>query len=85
MITKVIMPNVGMGTTEGTIEKWHKREGEAVIEGELLVEVETAKAVQEVEAPATGTLTKILLPEGETVEVNAEIAMIEGIAGVTSC
>ena len=77
MTTKVIMPKAGMGTTEGTIAQWHKAEGDNVIKGELLVEIETAKAMQEVEAPVSGVLTKILLEEDETADVHTEIALIE--------
>ena len=77
MTVKVLIPKPGMGITEGTIARWHKAEGDRVAEGELLVEVETAKAVQEVMAPATGTLVKILLAEGQEAEVHTEIAIIE--------
>lgn len=77
MTTKVLIPKAGMGTTEGTISKWLKAEGDRVTEGEVIVEIETAKAVQEVEAPASGVLTKILLGEGQTAEVHAEIGVIE--------
>lgn len=66
-----------MGTTEGTIAEWHKKEGDSVEKGELLVEVETAKAVQEIEAPISGVLKKILLDEGETGDIYTEIAEIE--------
>lgn len=76
---KVIIPKAGMGTTEGTIAEWHKAEGESVTKGELLVEIETAKAMQEIEAPATGVLSKILLEEGETADVHTEIALIEEV------
>ncbi len=81
MTIKVIMPKAGMGTTEGTISKWHKTEGSTVTAGELLVEIETAKAVQEVEAPVTGILSKILLTEDETADVHEAIAEIEETAG----
>jgi len=77
MTTKVILPKWGMGIEEGTVLRWLKGEGEAVKQGEPIVEIETAKATQEVESPVSGTLTKILLAEGETAEVNAEIAVIE--------
>jgi pyruvate/2-oxoglutarate dehydrogenase complex dihydrolipoamide acyltransferase (E2) component len=77
MTTKVILPKWGMGIEEGTVLRWLKAEGEAVKQGEPLVEIETAKATQEVESPVSGMLTKILLAEGETAEVNTEIAVIE--------
>ena len=66
-----------MGLEEGTVTHWLKVEGDKVEKGEPIVEIETAKATQEVEAPATGTLVRILLAEGETAAVNTEIALIE--------
>lgn len=77
MITKVLIPKGGMGTTEGTIAKWLKAEGDRVAAGEIIVEIETAKALEEVTAPASGVLKKILLPAGQTAEVFTEIAEIE--------
>jgi pyruvate/2-oxoglutarate dehydrogenase complex dihydrolipoamide acyltransferase (E2) component len=76
-VTKVTLPKWGMGIEEGTVVRWLKRIGERVEKGEPLVEIETAKATQDVEAPASGTLTRILLPEGQTAEVNTEIGIIE--------
>lgn len=77
MTTKVILPKWGMGIEEGTVTRWLKAEGESVTKGEPIVEIETAKATQEVEAPASGKLAKILLAQGETAAVNTEIAVIE--------
>jgi pyruvate/2-oxoglutarate dehydrogenase complex dihydrolipoamide acyltransferase (E2) component len=77
MITKVVLSRSGMGIDEGTIVRWLKAVGDPVREGEILVEVETAKAVQEIEAPASGVLARILLPEGETAPVDTEIGEIE--------
>ena len=77
MTTKLIIPKEGMGTTEGTIVKWLKREGDPMIKGETLVEIEFAKATQELPSPVTGVLTKILLAEGQTADVYTEIALIE--------
>ena len=77
MITKVIIPKPGMAIAEGTISRWLKAEGDSVTQGEVIVEIETAKAIEEVESPATGVLTKILLAEGETAEVHTDIAIIE--------
>lgn len=81
MQTKILIPKGGMGTTEGTILKWLKSEGDTVTEGEVIVEIETAKAVQEVPAPVSGVLARILLPEGGTAEVYTEIALIESQQG----
>lgn len=77
MTTDVNLPKPGMGTEEGTVLRWMKAVGEKVEKGEPLVEIEFAKAIQEVEAPASGTLVKILLPEGQSAAVNTPIAIIE--------
>lgn len=77
MSIKVNLPKWGMGLEEGTVVRWLKSEGDRVVKGEPIVEIETAKATQEVEAPAAGTLVKILLGEGETAPVNTDIALIE--------
>ena len=77
MTTKINLPKWGMGLEEGTVVQWLKAEGDKVRKGEPIVEVETAKATQEVEAPASGTLVKILVAVGETTAVNTEIGVIE--------
>jgi len=73
---EVIMPKLGLTMEEGTIVRWLKAEGEEVKKGEPLLEVQTDKVTMEVEAPATGILGKILIPEGETVPVVQVIAYI---------
>lgn len=77
MTTPVVLPKWGMGIEEGTVMRWLKSIGERVEKGEPIVEIETAKATQQVEAPASGTLVKILLSEGQSAAVNSEIALIE--------
>jgi pyruvate/2-oxoglutarate dehydrogenase complex dihydrolipoamide acyltransferase (E2) component len=77
MNTPVVLPKWGMGIEEGTVIRWLKEEGQRVEKGEPIVEIETAKATQEVEAPASGILAKILLLEGQAAAVNTEIAIIE--------
>ena len=77
MTTKVNLPKWGMGIEEGTVTRWLKAVGEKVLEGEPIVEIETAKTTQEVGAPASGTLVQILLAEGETAAVNTPIGVIE--------
>jgi pyruvate/2-oxoglutarate dehydrogenase complex dihydrolipoamide acyltransferase (E2) component len=77
MTTKVNFPKSGMGIEEGTVIRWLKRAGDPVTEGELLVEIETAKAIQEVMAPAAGRLSEILVPEGEMAAVNTALGTIE--------
>jgi pyruvate dehydrogenase E2 component (dihydrolipoamide acetyltransferase) len=61
---------------EGLITKWLKREGDAVSEGEAICEVETEKTTDEIQAPASGTLLKIVHKEGMTIPVNTIIAVI---------
>jgi len=74
---KVNFPKTGMGIEEGTVARWLKAVGDTVRKGDPLVEIETAKALQEIEAPADGTLIEILLAEGESAEVNTPIAVIK--------
>ena len=77
MSTTVKMPKWAMGIEEGTVLQWLKAEGDSITQGDILVEIETAKAVQEIEAPVSGVLSKILLAEGETAEVHTEVALIK--------
>ena len=77
MPIKVVMPKWGTGMNEGKIVRWLKAAGDRVEEGESIVEIETVKAVQDLEAPASGILSEILLPEGESAEVRTLIALIE--------
>ncbi len=80
MATSVVMPKLGLTITEGTVMDWKKQEGDEVTKGEVLVEVETDKLTNEVEAPETGTLLKIVVGEGETVPILTPLAYI-GEAG----
>jgi pyruvate/2-oxoglutarate dehydrogenase complex dihydrolipoamide acyltransferase (E2) component len=70
------LPECGMGITEGTIAKWHKDAGAPISEGEILAEIEVAKAIVEVTSPVTGVLEMIVLGEGATGEVNTTIAVL---------
>ncbi len=77
MPTKILMPALSPTMTEGNLVKWHKKEGDAIKSGQLLVEIETDKATMEVEAVDEGILGKILVAEGtENVQVNALIGVI---------
>jgi pyruvate/2-oxoglutarate dehydrogenase complex dihydrolipoamide acyltransferase (E2) component len=76
MMTQVILPKSGMGIEEGTVVKWLKAVGDMVEKEEVLIEIETAKAVQEVLAPASGILAEILVAAGETVPVNTPLGTI---------
>jgi 2-oxoglutarate dehydrogenase E2 component (dihydrolipoamide succinyltransferase) len=71
------MPRLGETVTEGTILKWLKREGETVEKDENIVEISTAKIETEIPSPVSGTVTKILVQEEETVEVGVELALID--------
>src|SRR5919197_2084369 len=77
----VVMPQMGVSVSEGTITKWLKQEGEQVEADEALLEISTDKVDTEVPSPGSGTLTQILVPEGETVEVGTKLAVIGGEAG----
>ncbi len=72
----VVMPKMGESITEGTVIGWHKQVGDAVELDETLLEIGTDKVDTDVPAPATGVLKAILVPEGETVDVGAAIAII---------
>ncbi len=77
MSTPVKMPHMGESVAEGTIAKWLKTEGEAVAKDEPLVEVTSDKVDYEIPAPTAGRLARILVQEGRTVAVGAELAVIE--------
>jgi pyruvate dehydrogenase E2 component (dihydrolipoyllysine-residue acetyltransferase) len=76
MTTKIIMPQAGQDITEGLVVRWLKREGESIRKGEVLCEVETEKAVFEVESPVDGVLLKIVAREGERVPIYTTIGIV---------
>jgi pyruvate dehydrogenase E2 component (dihydrolipoamide acetyltransferase) len=76
----VVMPQMGVSVSEGTITKWLKSEGDQVEADEALLEISTDKVDTEVPSPASGTLTQIVVQEGETVEVGTKLAQIGGQA-----
>ena len=76
MATNVIMPALGMAQESGVLVSWLKREGDSVVKGEPLMEVETDKATVEVEAPASGFLGGILAQKGDVIPVGNTIAWI---------
>ncbi len=82
-MTTVTMPQLGETVVEGTILKWLKVEGERVELDEPLFEISTDKVDTEVPSPAAGVVSKILVPEGQTVAVGTQLAEIhaEGAAG----
>jgi len=74
---EVTMPKMGESITEGTVIVWHKDIGDEVDLDETLLEIGTDKVDTEVPSPAEGTLTEILVEEGDTVEVGTVIATLE--------
>jgi 2-oxoglutarate dehydrogenase E2 component (dihydrolipoamide succinyltransferase) len=76
----VVMPQMGVSVSEGTITRWLKQEGEQVEADEPLLEISTDKVDTEVPSPASGTVTQILVQEGETVDVGTKLGQIGGSA-----
>lgn len=76
-MTEVIkMPKLGLSMQKGTIVKWLCEEGEQVEKGVPIVEIETEKIINEVEAPIEGILLKIYVQEGETVPILTPLGVI---------
>ena len=86
MAVRVIMPQAGQDLETGKVTGWLKAEGDTVDKGEAIVQIETEKISVEVEAPAAGTLLRIIAPEGAEVPIFATIAVIgapgEDISGI---
>ncbi len=87
MSSRVVMPKLTDTMEEGVVLKWKKKEGEAVAAGDVLAEIETDKAVMDLEAFASGTLLRVLAGEGQTVKAGSLIGVIgepdEDIASLT--
>ncbi|MFJ8153011.1 2-oxoglutarate dehydrogenase, E2 component, dihydrolipoamide succinyltransferase [Streptomyces sp. NPDC094468] len=81
MAVSVTLPALGESVTEGTVTRWLKAEGERVEADEPLLEVSTDKVDTEIPAPASGVLASIKVAEDETVEVGAELAIIDDGTG----
>jgi len=84
MTIKVTMPQMGESVYEGTLTKWLKKEGDAVTRDEPLFEISTDKVDSEIPSPASGVLSEILVPEGQTVQINAVLAVIKETGGEDS-
>src|SRR3954469_22025903 len=78
---QLVMPEMGESVTEGTVLEWHVSEGDSVEEGDTMVEVSTDKVDAEVPAPASGTVTKILVQVDEEVDVGKPLAEIDPNGG----
>src|SRR5436305_10997127 len=77
----VVMPQMGVSVSEGTITRWLKKEGERIEADEPLLEISTDKVDTEVPSPASGVLTQVLVQEGATVDVGTKLGQIGGSAG----
>ena len=80
MAEDVILPKWGLTMEEGTVRAWLKQEGDPVSEGETIGEVETDKITNELVAPISGILAKILAQADETVEVGTVLAIVAATA-----
>ncbi|MCG9896076.1 MAG: hypothetical protein MH204_11440, partial [Fimbriimonadaceae bacterium] len=81
MPVEILMPELGESVHEGTVTRWIKQVGDFVKEDEPVVEIMTDKVNTELQAPATGWLVKIEIPEGSEVEVFKVMGLIEPDAG----
>src|SRR3954468_20943026 len=72
----VVMPQMGVSVSEGTITKWLKQEGDSIEADESLLEISTDKVDTEVPSPGSGIVQQIFVQEGETVEVGTKLAVI---------
>jgi pyruvate dehydrogenase E2 component (dihydrolipoyllysine-residue acetyltransferase) len=75
-VIDVVMPQMGVSVSEGTIVKWLRNEGETIEADEALLEISTDKVDTEVPSPGSGVVTKIFVQEGETVDVGTKLAEI---------
>jgi pyruvate dehydrogenase E2 component (dihydrolipoamide acetyltransferase) len=80
----VVMPQMGVSVSEGTITRWAKQVGEHVTADETIVEISTDKVDTEVPSPGSGIVTEILVAEGETVDVGTRIAVISSGDGASA-
>lgn len=76
MAVEVILPKWGLTMEEGTVSEWRKQEGDVVAEDEIIADVETDKITNELPAPASGVIARILVAAGETVDVGTVLALI---------
>lgn len=83
-MSDIKVPAMGESITEGTISRWHVKEGDTVSQGDVLLELETDKVNLEISAEESGVLEKIIRQEGETVEIGEAVGLIGSGAGVSS-
>jgi len=83
-MTDVVMPQMGESIVEGTLTKWLKKPGERIERDEPLFEISTDKVDTEIPSPAAGTLSEILVPEGQTVGINTVVGRIDEGGGAAA-
>src|SRR5580698_7215407 len=71
------LPDVGEGLTEADIIRWHVHPGDQVTVNQIIVEIETAKAVVELPSPYAGVVADLLVPEGESADVGTPIISVQ--------
>ncbi|HEY3878969.1 MAG TPA: biotin/lipoyl-containing protein, partial [Trebonia sp.] len=81
---EIKMPRLSDTMEEGAVATWRKQPGDTVAVGDVLVEIETDKAVMEYEAYQAGTLAEILVPEGENADIGTPIALLDDGTGVAA-
>ena len=84
MATDIIVPTLGESVSDATIARWIKKAGDAVAADEPVVELETDKVTLEVPSPVAGTLSELVVAEGDTVEVGALLARVEAGKGASA-
>src|SRR3982750_680047 len=83
-MTDVVMPQMGESIVEGTLTKWLKKPGERVERDEPLFEISTDKVDTEIPSPSAGTLSEVLVEEGNTVGINTVVARIDEAGGAAA-
>jgi pyruvate/2-oxoglutarate dehydrogenase complex dihydrolipoamide acyltransferase (E2) component len=76
-MTKIILPELGEGITKATVACWHVKEGDSIKAGDEVCEVATDKAIFNVEAPVSGRLKSIAIPQGQDGLVGTVLGTIE--------
>ncbi len=76
MSTDVILPKWGLTMEDGMVVAWHVSEGDHVVQGEVIAEVETEKVENDLEAPCAGVVAKILVEEEDIVDIGTVLAVI---------
>lgn len=81
---EIVMPQMGESITTGTITKWHKAVGDKIAVDEVLLEISTDKVESEIPSPYEGTIVELLYKEGDTVDVQKLIAIVDDAAGAVA-